>query len=261
MAQHPPPPAEACGTSGEKAALNGALNCSVSDGWWDECYDGHNGWAITSADHDDDLGRRDRAEAASLFDLLESHIVPTFYQRGADGLPHAWLDMVRSSLSSLGPFVVASRMVRDYVNHMYEPAAARRRAVDADKHARARTLSDWKARVRSHWDRVTVEDVDGDGRPAEIGEARTVAATVVLGDLSVADVAVQLVHGPVGPAGDIIEATTTPMSAAGQSERGRHRFEASFTCTKSSRYGWSVRVVPTHPDLLTYTEVGPIVTP
>ncbi len=254
-------PLEACGTSGEKAALNGALNCSVSDGWWDECYDSHNGWAITSADHDDDLERRDRAEAASLFDLLERHIVPTFYERGADGLPHGWLAMVRSSLSSLGPFVVASRMVRDYVSHMYEPAAARRLAIDADKHARARRLSDWKARVRAQWDRVAVEGIDGDGRPAEVDEARTVAATVVLGDLSVTDVDVQLVHGPVGPSADIAEATTTPMSTAGQSDCGRYRFEASFTCTKASRYGWSVRVVPTHPDLLTYTEVGAIVTP
>ncbi|MDQ6796947.1 MAG: alpha-glucan family phosphorylase, partial [Actinomycetota bacterium] len=254
-------PLEACGTSGEKAALSGALNCSVSDGWWDECYDGENGWAITSADHDDDLERRDRAEAASLFDLLERQFVPTFYDRGPDGLPHRWLSMVRSSLGSLGPFVVASRMVRDYVTDMYEPAAARRVSVDADKHARARALADWKSRVRAGWTGVAVEGVEGDGSPAGVGDARTVAATVVLGGLATSDVAVELVHGPVGPAGDLVEMTTTPMVTGGQADGGRHRFEASFRCTRASRYGWTVRVVPVHPDLLTYTEIGAMVTP
>ncbi len=254
-------PLEACGTSGEKAALNGALNCSVSDGWWDECYDGRNGWAITSVDHEGDLERRDGAEAASLFDLLERHVVPAFYDRDDGGLPHRWLSMVRSSLVSLGPFVVASRMVRDYVTHMYEPAAARRRAVDADKHGRARALADWKTRVRAGWECVAVDHADTDGAPAEVGAVRSVVATVALGDLSSGDVRVQLVHGPVAPAGDIIGPTTTPMVTDGQPDRGRYRFEASFTCTTASRYGWSVQVVPSHPDLLTHTEVGAIVTP
>jgi len=254
-------PLEACGTSGEKAALSGALNCSVSDGWWDECYTGDNGWAISSADHDDDLERRDRAEAASLFDLLERQIVPMFYERDADGLPHGWLTMVRSSLLSLGPFVIASRMVRDYVTDMYEPACARRLTVDADHHARARAMASWKARVRAGWSDVAVEAVEGDGAPAAVGDERTVAATVTLADLSVTDVTVELVHGPVGPSGDIVEVTTTPMAGHGQGDRGRYRFEASFACARASRYGWSVRVVPAHPDLLTYTEVGPIVTP
>jgi len=253
-------PLEACGTSGEKAALNGALNCSVSDGWWDECHTTDNGWAISSAEFDGDLERRDAAEAASLFDLLERRIVPTFYARGTDGLPHDWLAMVRSSLLSLGPFVVASRMVRDYVTHMYEPAAARRLALDADRHSRARRLAEWKARVRAGWGGVAVQCVDADGAPAEIGDMRTVAATVALGNLSTADVDVQLVHGPVGPSGDIVEATSTSMTT-GADGGGPYRFEASFDCARASRYGWSVRVLPAHPDLLTYSEVGSAVTP
>ncbi|MGI9080420.1 MAG: alpha-glucan family phosphorylase, partial [Acidimicrobiales bacterium] len=253
-------PLEACGTSGEKAALNGALNCSVSDGWWDECHTADNGWVISSAEYDGDLDRRDAAEAASLFDLLEHRIVPTFYARGADGIPHGWLTMVRASLMSLGPFVVASRMVRDYVTHMYEPAAARRVALDADTHARARDLAEWKHRVRAGWHGVAVDHVDADGAPAEVGELRTVAATVALGALSPADVDVQLVHGPVGPTGEIVDVTVSSMTGD-ETDGGRHRFEASFACDKASRYGWSVRVVPVHPDLLTYSEVGGTVTP
>ena len=86
---NPRRPLEACGTSGMKAALNGVLNCSILDGWWDECYDGTNGWAIASADDDPDLDRRDEREATSLFGLLEREIVPLFYDRDADGIPVA----------------------------------------------------------------------------------------------------------------------------------------------------------------------------
>ncbi|MGI9021816.1 MAG: alpha-glucan family phosphorylase [Acidimicrobiales bacterium] len=255
-------PLEACGTSGEKAALNGALNCSVSDGWWDECHDGSNGWIISSAEHDSDLERRDRAEAASLFDLLEHQIVPAFYDRDGDGRPGRWLSMVRSSLRSLGPFVVASRMLRDYVTDMYEPAAGRRLAMEGDGHARARALAAWKAKVRAAWDGVVVEHVDADDAPAQTGEVRNVTLTAALGGLSPTDVEVQLLHGPVAPTGEIIGASIAPMKARGAVDgNGRLRFEASFACTRAGGYGWTVRVVPDHPDLITFSEVGVVTTP
>ena len=119
---NPRRPLEACGTSGMKAALNGVLNCSILDGWWDECYDGSNGWAIQSAETDPDLVARDLLEADSLFDLLEREIVPLFYAREND-IPHNWLTKVKDNWKSLGPFVTASRMVRDYTTKLYEPAA------------------------------------------------------------------------------------------------------------------------------------------
>src|SRR3546814_7841176 len=97
-----------------KAALNGGLNLSILDGWWDECFDGENGWAISSAEHVDDLDRRDELEAGSLFDLLERQVVPSFYERWQGPVPRRWVKRMRRSLTTLGPFVIASRMVRDY---------------------------------------------------------------------------------------------------------------------------------------------------
>ena len=112
-------PLEACGTSGMKAALNGSLNCSILDGWWDECFDGQNGWAITSAGDEPDLDRRDQLEAESVFDLLESQIVPLFYDRGRRRRTQsAGCRRVKDAYASLGPRVTASRMVRDYVQEL-----------------------------------------------------------------------------------------------------------------------------------------------
>src|SRR6185312_6420798 len=105
-------PLEACGTSGMKSALNGGLNLSIRDGWWDEMYDGGNGWAIPTADGVTDEVRRDGLEANAMYELLEQTVLPKFYDRGADGLPARWVEMVRHTLEDLGPKVLASRMVR-----------------------------------------------------------------------------------------------------------------------------------------------------
>src|SRR5688572_6003867 len=131
-------PLEACGTSGMKAAINGSLNCSILDGWWDEMFNGENGWAISSAETYEDLAKRDEVEAESLFDLLERQIVPLFYDRYGGPVPRRWVRRVKASLRSLGPQGSASRMVRDYVEEMYEPAARQADALGAAGGERAK---------------------------------------------------------------------------------------------------------------------------
>src|SRR6185436_19399532 len=134
-------PLEACGTSGMKAALNGGLNLSIRDGWWDEWFDGNNGWSIPSADRAADPDRRDDVEANALYELIEDHVAALFYDRAADGLPRRWLEMVKHTLASLGPKVLAGRMLRDYVLDLYAPAALSGRRLGADEHATAKALA------------------------------------------------------------------------------------------------------------------------
>ncbi|GEM_PF-25929 len=208
-------PQEACGTSGMKSALNGGLNCSILDGWWDECFDGENGWAIASAESHPDQGRRDAIEAEALFDLLERHIVPLFYDRVAGPVPTGWVRRIKASLRSLGPQVVASRMVREYTDRIYEPAGRRTVALSADGYRRARELAAWKARVREAWPEVRVEvrpeGAAGEGGPVGVGPGGGEAATVPGGpgphpprstpgslDASSVDVGGSLGGGPAG---------------------------------------------------------------
>jgi len=248
-------PHEACGTSGEKAALNGTLNCSILDGWWDEMFDGENGWAITSAEEHPDLAQRDRLEADSLFDILEHQIVPLFHDREGTSVPRGWLGRVKANLASLGPQVVASRMVRDYVTDLYEPTASSADALRADGHGRARALSAWKTRVGVGWKGVGVDSVDASAEVADLGASREVCVTVSLGDLAPDDVAVQLVHGRVGQYDELESHVVTTLACDDASARPAV-YRGSVPCERPGRYGFTVRVAPAHADLPTPVDLG-----
>jgi glycogen phosphorylase len=253
---NPRRPQEACGTSGMKAALNGGLNLSILDGWWNEMFDGKNGWAISSAEQVTDLARRDELEANSLFDLLENQVVPLFYDRLEGPVPRRWTAKVKRSLASLGPQVTAARMVRDYVEELYEPTAERLGRLDADDAVPARRLAEWKHRVQAGWHTVHVDRVEADATAAELGAHRSVEAIVALGDLSPGDVDVQLLHGPVGQADELTERSVASMDHQGEVDAHHDRYRGSFACDHAGRYGFTVRVVPHHPDLVSPAEVG-----
>ena len=151
-------PLEACGTSGMKSALNGGLNLSIRDGWWDEWYDGENGWEIPSADGVADEDRRDDLESSGLYKLLEEAVAPKFYERDEHGVPPRWIEMVRHTVQTLGPKVLASRMVRDYVEQYYTPAAQSLRKTIAPaedggggEFGAARELAAYRRRAQEAW--------------------------------------------------------------------------------------------------------------
>ncbi len=243
-------PQEASGTSGMKAALNGALNASVLDGWWCEGYSRACGWAIGSAEEHEDHEYQDAVESQALYNLIENEIVPCYYDRPGGEVPAHWVRMMKASLQMALGFFTSHRMVAEYAKRFYEPAVATYQDLVAHDCRRARDLVAQRQRLRWLWGRIRVGFPTSNRNIAtlHVGDHFTVSSVVDLGELAPADVAVQLYHGTLTPQNQIQESKLEEMAVVEDLGGGRFRYEGQLVCQHSGRYGFTVRAVPQSHD-------------
>ncbi len=253
---NPRRPMEASGTSGMKVVPNGGLNCSILDGWWDEAYDPAVGFAIGDRTEYGDQGHQDWLDSRSLYQLIETDIAPKFYHRVDDGLPSQWIAMMKRSISQLAPYFSTSRMVGEYTSRFYMPASTAFTHLQSENLQPAKNALAWRDRVRSAWPAIRIESVtDDSGNKNALGRDFKVKAVVHLGHLSPQDVSVECVSGKIGPNRDLLQTVLSRLEPVSDGSGGQV-FEGTVRCDSPGYCGYTVRVVPVHPDVDVASELS-----
>lgn len=250
-------PMEASGTSGMKASANGALNFSVLDGWWCEGYAHDTGWAIGQGEDYGDLAAQDIVESKAIYDILESEIVPLFYDRGRDDMPRGWISMMKSSLSKLNLVFNTNRMARNYTTYFYMPAFTHVSELTENGSSRTRIkeLADWKSKIARGWHAVKIEDVASNSSgDLSVGAQIETRARIRLGELSHDDLKVEIYYGATDKMGEIVEGRPAPMKFV-EFDSDLAIFAGSIPLVESGAFGYTIRVTPS--SALTFGRIEP----
>ena len=235
---------EASGTSGMKAAINGVLNCSIMDGWWDEAYQNELGWQIGRGEEYANPETADDIESRSLYDILETQIIPMFYERDENNVPRRWIAWMKKCIGTLAPLFNTNRMLQEYAEHLYLPAIHRARKLGGDNLAGSIAMAHLKNRLRAAWGRIRIENVEvPTGKVLNLREPLEIMATVSLAGIKPAEVRVQVFVGRLNNDGQLIEGKAHDLAHQAEVGDGQHRFAGSVTAPTSGRYGFAVRVV------------------
>jgi starch phosphorylase len=252
---NPVRPYEASGTSGQKAALNGLPNCSILDGWWAEGYDGKNGWAIGEAREYDSPDARDDADSRYLYELLEEEIIPTYYHRGPDGIPHAWVAIMKEAMRTCVATFSIRRMVKEYTTCFYVPEIQRGIRIGQDHYEAARDLAAWEDKIKHIWPGLGLYVAGRRDAHFDLGERFDIQAWVRADNLRSDDITVELVYGEVSN-GSIVPQHRLSMEYSKQEQDGAYRFDIHLGLTEGGTFAYNVRVLPSHEGLTSVYNLG-----
>ncbi len=247
---NPRRPQEASGTSGMKSSANGGLNLSILDGWWDEAYNPEIGWAIGSREEFANLDYQDEVEANSLYELLEKEVAPTFYDRKQDALPRRWIHMMKETMKQVNPFFNTNRMVAEYNDRFYVPANVRYNSLSANDRKRACDLAAWLIKLKNCWGKISIQGIEANGSSDhKVGDIVDVEVKLNLDQLKASDVIVQVFHGNMEDS-DVLEVGEIVDLEVVKESDGYAEFKGGVALNYSGKMGLTVRVVPSHPDLI-----------
>jgi starch phosphorylase len=242
-------PFEACGTSGMKAVANGALHLSVLDGWWDEGYERGLGWAIGNGEEYGDYNFQDDLESRALYDILEKDVIPIFYERGLDGIPRRWVTMMKASMHKLCPIFNTHRMVSEYWERFYLPAAVRGAELKEKEWDALKRLSKWREKVMYNWSNILVKDIRmADLAELAVGDPYLVEADIFLGDLLPEDVMVEAYAGRLDPSNRFIDRFTQLMQPIETVGEKVYKYRCSVNFEDAGHFGLNIRITPNHPN-------------
>ena len=251
-------PMEASGTSGIKAGINGVVNLSVLDGWWEEGYQGDNGWAIKPASEALDEQHRNREESRSLYELLQDRVIPLYYERSNMGFSPQWIKLAKRSMVSLLPRFNTSRMMEEYVAKFYLPASQQGRRYSENHFESARASAAWKQRVREAWSRVSLRRLDVPKKNITFGEEVRFEVGVQLNGLKPEDIVVELLLSSMAKEFDDRRTLTRHVFVfdGTVNAAGEHQYVLKITPDLCGKLECRIRAYPHHPLLTHRFELG-----